>query len=85
MSRITLTKLRADTQEHVKRHFPLSCTCYLSPADLLVLGDAVLQPPLWLVAVAEPLAPLQVSLALSIVVPPLARQVLTPGIPAVQS
>ena len=67
MSRITLTKLRADTQEYVKHHI-LSFILYLlfKSSRSAVLGDAVLRPPLDLqfVAVAEPLDHLQVSPAL---------------------
>ena len=70
MSRITLTKLRADTQEYVKHHVSFILHLLFRSRRSAVLGDAVLRPPLDLdldlqfAAVAEPLDHLQVSPAL---------------------
>ena len=68
MSRITLTKLRADTQEYVKHHIFFILHLLFKSRRSAVLGDAVLRPPLDLqfVAVAEPLDHLQVSPALPV-------------------
>ena len=66
MSRITLTKLRADTQEYVKHHIFFNLYLLFKFSRSAVLGAAVFRPLLALqfVAVAEPLDHLQVSPAL---------------------
>ena len=68
MSRITLTKLRADTQEYVKHHIFFILYLLFKSSRSAVLGDAVLRHPLDLqfVAVAELLDHLQVSPALPV-------------------
>ena len=68
MSRITLTKLRADTQEYVKHHIFFILYLLFKSSRSAVLGDAVFRPPLDLqfVAVAELLDHLQVSPALPV-------------------